>query len=39
MAAALILGIFFGMNFNNGAKDLTNEDLLTYNQTKSNYFK
>jgi hypothetical protein len=34
-AAALILGIFFGMNFNNGAKVLTNENLLTYNQTKS----
>ena len=35
MAAALILGIFLGTNFNNGTKELTNENLLTYNQTKS----
>ncbi|MAB30753.1 MAG: hypothetical protein CMP78_04095 [Formosa sp.] len=34
-AAALILGIFLGTNFNNGTKELTNENLLTYNQTKS----
>jgi hypothetical protein len=34
-AAALILGIFLGMNFNNGTKELTNENLLSYNQTKS----
>lgn len=35
MAAALILGIYLGTNFNNGTKELTNENLLTYNQTKS----
>lgn len=34
-AAALILGIFLETNFNNGTKELTNENLLTYNQTKS----
>jgi hypothetical protein len=34
-AVVLIFGIFLGMNFNNGAKVLTNENLLTYNQTKS----
>tara|TARA_B100001778_G_scaffold12389_1_gene9659 strand:- start:323 stop:577 length:255 start_codon:yes stop_codon:yes gene_type:complete len=35
MATALILVIFLGMNFNNGTKELINENHLTYNQTKS----
>ena len=35
MAASLTLGILLGKNFNNNTKELTNENLSIYIQTKS----